>query len=62
MERIPSDLKGVVVYLDHILVNGSNEEEHIKNLQYSNSYSVCRIKDSGTVNTSVCLLNPHVNI
>ena len=33
MERITCDLKGVAVYLDDILVSGSNEEEHIKNLQ-----------------------------
>ena len=29
MERITCDLQGVAVYLDDILVSGSNEEEHI---------------------------------
>lgn len=33
MEEITKDLEGVVVYLDDILVSGSNEEEHIKNLK-----------------------------
>ena len=33
MERITCDLKRVAVYLDDILVSGSNEKEHIKNLQ-----------------------------
>ena len=33
MEGITCDLKGVAVYLDDILVSGSNEEEHLKNLQ-----------------------------
>ena len=33
MERITCDFKGVAVYLNDILVSGSNEEEHIKNLQ-----------------------------
>lgn len=33
MDRITSDLSGVAVYLDDILVGGSSAEEHIKNLR-----------------------------
>ena len=59
MERITCDLKGVAVYLDDILVSGSNEEEHIKNLQ--SLLQLLQAKDSGVVDTSVCLLNPQLH-
>ncbi|KFD47710.1 hypothetical protein M513_11388 [Trichuris suis] len=33
MEQLTSDLRGVAVYLDDILVSGNNAEEHIQNLR-----------------------------
>ena len=33
MEQLTSDLKGVAVYLDDILVSGSSDEDHLKNFR-----------------------------
>ncbi len=35
MEQLTRDLSGVAVYLDDLLVSGSNAEEHLQNLQTS---------------------------
>ena len=32
MAQLTSDLKGVAVYLDEILVSGKNAEDHLENL------------------------------
>ena len=33
MEKLTSDLKGVAVYIDDILVSGTSEEDHLQNLK-----------------------------
>ena len=33
MEKLTSDIKGVAVYIDDILVNGTSEENHLENLK-----------------------------
>ena len=32
MEQLTSDLKGVAVFLDDILVSGDNAQDHLENL------------------------------
>ena len=43
MEQLTSDLRGVAVYLDDILVSGANAQEHLENLRAL----LKRLNDSG---------------
>ena len=53
MEKLTSDLKGVAVYVDDILVSGTSEEDRLQNLKPC--CSVCRTRDSGATSKSVSL-------
>ena len=44
MEKLTSDLKGVAVYIDSILVSGTSEEDHLQNLKALLQHWCCQQK------------------